>query len=338
MTLPPDAYPPAVERLVAEVEPPELRGILTKCLSGSVSPAVALMQMLIETEDAPAVRKAVDEVTGRAATLSRASDSILRDRVDDLTQLVVENAPGCDRIAEMLRSNMDSPDQAATVEDGIAFCERLFDWSVQQSEEASVALYSLGNPQLLDRATGEIIAQLERWGVISAEHSLLDIGCGIGRLVEELARRAREVSGIDVSTQMINAALRRCAPLANVKLLKGTGRDLREFGDAVFDAAIAVDTFPYIRQSGTALVETYFGEAARVLKPGGHFVILNYSYGGDDEGDANEIARLAREYEFDVAVSAERPFTLWDGLAFHLTRRDASRGPAQHRAEASRPS
>ncbi|HVF39076.1 MAG TPA: class I SAM-dependent methyltransferase, partial [Gemmatimonadaceae bacterium] len=206
----------------------------------------------------------------------------------------------------------------------IAFCERLFEWSVQQSEEASVALYSLGSSQLLERATGEIITQLEQWNVISAEYSVLDIGCGIGRLIAELAPRAREVSGIDVSTQMINTALRRCAPLANVRLLKGTGRDLREFEDEVFDAAIAVDTFPYIRQSGVPLVETYFGEAARVLKPGGHLVIMNYSYRGDDAADAEEVTRLARDYGFDVVTSAERPLTLWDGLAFHLRRRVAA--------------
>jgi len=59
---------------------------------------------------------------------------------------------------------MDSPDPAPSVEEGIAFCERLFDWSVQQSEEASVALYSLGNPELLERATREIVVQLELVG------------------------------------------------------------------------------------------------------------------------------------------------------------------------------
>lgn len=65
-----------------------------RCLSGTLSPAVALMQLLIETEDAAVVRATVDQVTRRAASVSRSSDSLLRDRVDDLTQLVVENEPG----------------------------------------------------------------------------------------------------------------------------------------------------------------------------------------------------------------------------------------------------
>lgn len=310
----------AIKRLVRGIDDQALSEILERCLNGEISPSVALMQLLIETEDAVVVRAAVDDITRRAADLSRSGDNLIRDRVDDLTQLVVENEEGCNRIAEMLRSNMDSPEPAETVEEGIAFCERLFDWSVQQSEEASVALYSLGSPELLENATKEIITQLERWGIVSSDSKVVDIGCGIGRLEVELAPRVAAVHGIDVSMQMIKVALRRCASLPNVHLLKGTGRDLREFENASFDAAIAVDTFPYINQSGAALVESYFAEAARVLKPGGDLVILNFSYSGDDKVDETTVRRLAAQHSFDVIVAGERPFTLWDGLAFHLMK------------------
>lgn len=311
----------AVKRLLHGVDDAAMRDILARCLDGSISPSVALMQMLIETEDAGVVRTAVDDVTRRAAALSRSGDSLLRDRVDDLTQLVVENEQGCSRIAEMLRSNMDSPDPAPSVEEGIAFCERLFDWSVQQSEEASVALYSLGNPELLERATREIVVQLERWGILSRDRTVLDIGCGIGRLEVELASRVGAVHGIDVSMQMINVALRRCAPLSNVHLLKVTGRDLADYSDSSFDAVIAVDTFPYIKQSGAPLVERYFAEAQRVLKPGGDFVILNFSYGNDDAGDESTVRSLASRHSFETIAAGERPFTLWDGLAFRLRKK-----------------
>jgi cyclopropane fatty-acyl-phospholipid synthase-like methyltransferase len=313
----------AVERLTSGIEPAEHRQILVRCLSGALSPAVALMQLLIETEDAGAVRATVDEVTRRAASLSRSTDSLLRDRVDDLTQLVVENEQGCEKIAEMLRSNVDSPAPARSVEEGIAFCERLFDWSVQQSEEASVALYSLGNPQLLERATREIIAQLEAWNVIAQDRVVLDIGCGIGRVAAELAPRVREVHGIDVSGRMIETALRRCAPLSNVRLMKSSGRDLREFASESIDAVLAVDTFPYINQSGAALVATYFAEAARVLKPAGDFVILNYSYAQDEAESIADVKHLAGEHGFEVIIAGSRPLALWDGLAFHLRKRGA---------------
>jgi predicted TPR repeat methyltransferase len=311
----------AVKRLLDGISDEDLKTILARCLDGTISPSVTLMQMLIETEDAAVVRAAIDDITRRAASLSRSGDSLLRDRVDDLTQLVVENERGCERIAAMLRTDMDSPARAPSVEEGIAFCERLFDWSVQQSEEASVALYSLGNPELLERATKEVVAQLERWGIVSRDRTILDIGCGIGRLEVELASRVREVHGVDVSTQMINAALKRCAPLTNVHLLKVTGRNLAEYTDEFFDAAIAVDTFPYIDQSGAPLVEQYFSEVSRVLKPGGDFVILNFSYSGNEEQDKRSVRDCSRRHGFDVLTSAERPFVLWDGLAFVLRKR-----------------
>ena len=315
----------AVKRLLRGIHDDAIREILARCLDGGISPSVALMQMLIETEDAVEVRAAVDDVTRRAAAISRSGDNLLRDRVDDLTQLVVENEQGCSRIAEMLRSNMDSPDPAPSVEEGIAFCERLFDWSVQQSEEASVALYSLGNPDLLERATREIVVQLERWGILSNDRTVLDIGCGIGRLEVELAPRVAAVHGIDVSMQMINAALRRCAPLSNVHLLKVTGRDLADYSDRSFDAVIAVDTFPYINQSGAALVERYFAEAQRVLKPGGDFVILNFSYGNSDAADNSAVRNLAGRHSLKTITAGERPFALWDGVAFHLRKKGESR-------------
>jgi ubiquinone/menaquinone biosynthesis C-methylase UbiE len=119
---------------------------------------------------------------------------------------------------------------------------------------------------------------------------------------------------------MIETALRRCATLSNVRLMKSSGRDLHEFSADSIDTVLAVDTFPYINQSGSALVATCFSEAARVLKPGGDFVILNYSYAQDELESVTDVKRLAGENEFDVIMAGTRPFALWDGLAFHLRK------------------
>jgi cyclopropane fatty-acyl-phospholipid synthase-like methyltransferase len=259
------------------------------------------MQLLIETEDVASARAAVRGV-------------------DELEQLIVANAAGCERIAAMLRADVDSAKPARSVEEGIAFCERLFDWSVQQSEEASVALYSLGNPHLLALATAEIVSQLRAWGAVTRDTALLDIGCGIGRLLVALAPEIRSATGIDVSAEMVKAARRRCAPYPNVTVIKGDGRGLGQLDDESFDVAVAVDSFPYLRQSGYALVERFFAESARVLKPGGQFVILNYSYSEDDDTDAKEVRSLAARNGLEVRLAGERPFELWDGLAFRMTK------------------
>ena len=278
-----------------------VEGIVGRYLTGAISPPVTIMQLLIETEDVASARAAVRGV-------------------DELEQLIVANAAGCERIATMLRADVDSAKPARSVEEGIAFCERLFDWSVQQSEEASVALYSLGNPNLLALATAEIVSQLRAWGAVTIDTALLDIGCGIGRLLVALAPEIRTATGIDVSAEMVKAARRRCAPYPNVTVIKGDGRGLGQLDDEAFDVAVAVDSFPYLRQSGYALVERFFAESARVLKPGGQFVILYYSYSEDDDTDAKEVRSLAARNGLEVRVAGERPFKLWDGLAFRMTK------------------
>src|SRR6266513_502567 len=155
---------------------PTLAEILRRYFDGEISAPVTLMQLLIEMEDADAVAGAVRAMV---RDMERAAaGSVGHRRARELEQLMKANSAGCQRIAMMLRADVDSAKPARSVEEGIAFCERLFDWSVQQSEEASVALYSLGSPELLQRATDEIVVQLRRWGLVTANTDLLDIGCG----------------------------------------------------------------------------------------------------------------------------------------------------------------
>jgi hypothetical protein len=80
----------AINRLTDGVEPPEIRAILVQCLAGEVAPSTAVARML--SEKGPViVRAAIDDVTHRAATISRASDMLVQDRVDELTQVFVEH-------------------------------------------------------------------------------------------------------------------------------------------------------------------------------------------------------------------------------------------------------
>jgi hypothetical protein len=80
----------AINRLTDGVQPSEVRAILVQCLAGELAPSTAISRML-ETGGAATVRAAIDEVTHRAATISRASDMLVHDRVDELTQVFVEH-------------------------------------------------------------------------------------------------------------------------------------------------------------------------------------------------------------------------------------------------------
>lgn len=83
----------AITRLTESVEPRAIRAILVQCLAGELAPSTAISLML-ETGGAATVRPAIDDVTHRAATISRASDMLVHDRVDELTQVFVEMMSG----------------------------------------------------------------------------------------------------------------------------------------------------------------------------------------------------------------------------------------------------
>ncbi len=80
----------AINRLTDGVHPPKIRAILVQCLAGEVAPSTAIARMIAES-GAATVRAAIDDVTHRAATISRASDMLVHDRVDELTQVFVEH-------------------------------------------------------------------------------------------------------------------------------------------------------------------------------------------------------------------------------------------------------
>ena len=93
----------AITRLTEGVEPRAIRAILVQCLAGELAPSSAIAQML-DAGGAATVRLVIDDVTHRAATISRASDMLVHDRVDELTQVFVETVAAVAEINETARS------------------------------------------------------------------------------------------------------------------------------------------------------------------------------------------------------------------------------------------
>ncbi|MDQ6870764.1 MAG: hypothetical protein M3037_01980 [Gemmatimonadota bacterium] len=79
----------AINRLTDGVQPPVMRAILVQCLAGDIAPSAAIL-LLLSKGPFSTVRAAIDDVTERAASISRASDMLVHDRVDELTQVFVE--------------------------------------------------------------------------------------------------------------------------------------------------------------------------------------------------------------------------------------------------------
>jgi SAM-dependent methyltransferase len=143
---------------------------------------------------------------------------------------------------------------------------------------------------------------------------ILDFGCGIGRLTAALAAEAGSVLGLDVSPAMIAEARARHPGL---RFETCSGGDLAGLADACCDLVLAVDVFPYLVQGGLGLAGRMVAEAARVLRPGGTLLILNFSYRGTP-ADRHDLPDIAAACGFGVLRNGTREFVLWDGNIFWL--------------------
>jgi SAM-dependent methyltransferase len=107
-----------------------------------------------------------------------------------------------------------------------------------------------------------------RLGVeVTAEHDVVEIGCGVGRLTRALAGRAASVRGLDVSERMLAEAQAQNPGLANVEWILGDGVSLGPIADASADAVHSYVVFQHIPDPEVTL--GYVREIGRVLRPGG---------------------------------------------------------------------
>jgi ubiquinone/menaquinone biosynthesis C-methylase UbiE len=285
---------------------PELEAPLAACSRGELAPNLALMRLVMAAQCEDEVEQALDDAVER--TPGEMGERIAAARaLWNTTPALFQTVKAVLRIAG--RSDATVADWATA-----------FDEAAELSKEASVALYSLGRQDLLDAATREIVGRLRHWGLLGSHRRVLEIGCGIGRLLPFLAQEAELVVGLDISPVMLRAARERCAGLTNVTLVRGSGESLAVFDDDSFDLVLAIDVFPYLVACGGELPARHVSGAARILKRGGSLVVMNYSYRGDDGLDRREVAQLARNNGLSVRQDGRRDLRLWDGLAFHLAK------------------
>jgi SAM-dependent methyltransferase len=280
--------------------------VLERCAAGALSPNLAVMQLLI------AARSPAEAQDAIAAAVTARDCEALR----DVRRLFDTHGGAWKLVREMLASVDHTAAGRSTRDIG-----RAFDRAAALSPAASVALYSLGSEALLADATSEIIAWLQAMKLIAAGRRVLDLGCGIGRLEPGLAPQVSHVLGIEVSPRMAALARMRCAALRNVAFILTSGRDLAPIADASMDLIVAVDSFPYVVQSGAGLAQRHIEEAARILEPGGDLVMFNFSYRGDPERDRRDVAALARAAGLAVERNGTAALTTWDALIFHLRKR-----------------
>lgn len=145
-----------------------------------------------------------------------------------------------------------------------------------------------------------ILADIEQ--DVDAGGTVLEIGCGVGRMLRPLAQRFALVQGVDVSAEMISRAQTRLADLGNVNVSLTDGTSLRPIKSNSVDIAISYLVFQHIPDAST--VEANIADTFRVLRPGGVFKF--------------QVAGRADTAEAEFAERS-RPKDTWTGVNFSDT-------------------
>jgi len=131
------------------------------------------------------------------------------------------------------------------------------------------SFYDAGWRGELDRGKeqrGNLQANLDflaRTNLLQPGDRILEIGCGIGTVVAELAGQGYDAMGTDISQVAIEYGR---AKYGNIRLEVRPAEEL-PYADGTFDIVLSFDLFEHI-----ARIDRHVGEVHRVLKPGGHYL------------------------------------------------------------------
>ena len=115
-------------------------------------------------------------------------------------------------------------------------------------------------PEAFDKKT-EITKAL-----LTPSSRVLDVGCGTGSFLLRLAPDARELHGVDFSSEMVRIARDKAAD-ADHLTFHVTGLDDMPFPDGHFDVVCAYSILHLVEDRDAALAELF-----RPVRPGGHLV------------------------------------------------------------------
>lgn len=133
-----------------------------------------------------------------------------------------------------------------------------------------------------DTPMGKFIDEVETqlaFSMFKPEPSMkvLDVGCGTGNFSVKLAQQGCQITGIDISAEMLKIA-REKARQNPVLVMEFKVMDFNQldFDDESFDAAFSMTAFEFAQDPAHG-----YGEMFRVLKPGGQLLIGVIGKDGD---------------------------------------------------------
>lgn len=109
----------------------------------------------------------------------------------------------------------------------------------------------------------------DRWRWEPQGKSMLELGCGAGRMTRSFAERFSHVYAFDISNEMLGHAKALFPNASNVNWILGNGTDLSVLGDETVEFAFSYIVLQHMPEPIFAI--RYIREMLRVLKPGGVF-------------------------------------------------------------------
>jgi ubiquinone/menaquinone biosynthesis C-methylase UbiE len=112
----------------------------------------------------------------------------------------------------------------------------------------------------------EVIARTKKY--INTDDSVLDFGCATGTRTIQLADVTRHIHGLDISTEMINEAIKKTEKtnIENISFSQGTIYS-NDFDTASFNTIIAYGIIHLLEEKEKVMRRVY-----ELLKPGGFFI------------------------------------------------------------------
>ena len=99
--------------------------------------------------------------------------------------------------------------------------------------------------------------------------TVLEIGCGSGRVTRALSEVFGQVYAVDISGEMIRQARESLKDRPNAQVFQNNGSDLSVLGDVQVDFAFSFIVFQHI--PSREVIFSYVREVYRLLRPGGLF-------------------------------------------------------------------
>lgn len=126
-----------------------------------------------------------------------------------------------------------------------------------------------------EATAGDVAAE----AAVKPTDSVLEIGCGAGRVGRYLAPRCGTWIGADVSANMLRFAAESLQDIANVRFFKLNGYDLTGVDTRSLDVVYSTGVFMHLDEWERY---RYIADAYRVLRPGGRIYIDNFNLLSDE--------------------------------------------------------